>query len=355
MDRFLQTTRILQTASDALSCEHVSETCSGDARSRINSSVVSYSLRSKCLERTKILVCDLYGGYRDLEQERAATLHRVTDLKARVDRLKQRLFTSSKALEEGQISLMRIESANVELRKEVANLTEKLEMVRKCLSKETKAKVSALSDLARLTNGEERGDARIVRLKEQLKDSIPAVKVQELLQMAESRVSQICNGTKHKISSLQADIIRERFQNEQLRAQLKKIEGQANVESRLNHETALRKRAEARASDEARKVKILEGRIKIVEEETVYFRDMLQEAKEGISIMRTIAKIRDTNIDGMQKTIGFDAIAEKIESINAGVRSRLKRLPQKPSGGSKDDRPEFLLSRGTGRVSETAS
>ena len=61
---------------------------------------------------------------------------------------------------------------------------------------------------------------------------------------------------------------------------------------------------------------------------------MLKEAKEGLGVMRTIARIRDTDVRGQSKSIGFDAVAQKIDRVTSHVNARTaKANKQKSTSG----------------------
>ena len=49
---------------------------------------------------------------------------------------------------------------------------------------------------------------------------------------------------------------------------------------------------------------------------------MLREAKEGLGVMKTIAKIRGGDNGQGNQSIGFDAVAKKIDNITSNVNRK---------------------------------
>ena len=140
-------------------------------------------------------------------------------------------------------------------------------------------------------------------------------------------MGQICDSTKRKLNKMQVELAKKQMENKKLRDQLEKASVE-KVDGRLKDEILLRKRAEARANDAVKKAKILEERCNAVENETGALRQMLKEAKEGLGVMRTIARIRDTDVRGQGTSIGFDAVAKKIDRVTSHVNARAVKAKQ---------------------------
>lgn len=56
-----------------------------------------------------------------------------------------------------------------------------------------------------------------------------------------------------------------------------------------------------------------------LEATTRELQSLVQQAREGASLMRTIAKIRSTDVDSRAQPVGFDALAAKVDNITRRV------------------------------------
>eukprot|EP00949_MAST-11_sp_MAST-11-sp1_P001038 g1038.t1 len=167
------------------------------------------------------------------------------------------------------------------------------------------------------------------RLQGSLKESIPAKKVQSLLQTAEERVNAILVGTQEKKKAMDELKVRLERENARLRRELSNIP--QLVEERAAEEIAARKRAERKAGEAMKKSSRLEERVKQIERETTELRQMLAAAKEGLGVMKTIARIRQNPAGskaaaaaavaarGRKGPVGFDAVSQKIDAVTRRV------------------------------------
>ena len=93
-------------------------------------------------------------------------------------------------------------------------------------------------------------------------------------------------------------------------------------------EIAARKRAERKAAEAVTKSKQLEARVKQIEKETNDLRQMLAAAKEGLGVMKTIARIRQApagkSLASSRGKVGFDAVSEKIDQVTSRVNRKVK-------------------------------
>ena len=283
--------------------------------------------RLKALSRVENLFYSLHGEFQSLEQHDIDAVQRLADLEGSRDRLKERLEKTTGALGKEETSRWKSQVENEDLKREVARLTKEADRLGKMLEEEIVAKEQAHAQLETYSDSKETDSALVKRLRDQLKQSMPASQVQQLLQAAEARVGQICDSTKRKLNKMQVELAKKQMENKKLRDQLEKASVE-KVDGRLKDEILLRKRAEARANDAVKKAKILEERCNAVENETGALRQMLKEAKEGLGVMRTIARIRDTDVRGQGTSIGFDAVAKKIDRVTSHVNARAVKAKQ---------------------------
>lgn len=162
-------------------------------------------------------------------------------------------------------------------------------------------------------------EAELVQLKAQLKNSVPAAKVQSVLEAAAQRVEGICNGaTKSK-----NDLDRAKREIHRLQAVVDTIP--ALVEAQTKEEIRQRKRSDMIAKEERKRADKLERRLIELERSTNQLRGMLKSAQEGIGVMKTIARIRNADGGGEGgRSIGFDAVAKTIDGISGQVDARVR-------------------------------
>ena len=258
-----------------------------------------------------------------MEKSRQDSLTRLYDVEKSRDQLKARLDTSSEALGKEEVSRWKLQSAHENALEDAEKMQKEVQRLGKMLQEETAMKDDLAGKLKALQDEKVTTDALVHRLREQLKSSMPAAEVQNLLQAAEKRVFEICEGTKRKLGNMQVALSKAQIENKKLREQVKCGSASAVNESRLKDEILLRKRAEKRANEATKRARDLEKRLEGVEGETNQLRSMLREAKEGLGVMKTIARIRDgSGNERSNQSIGFDAVAKKIDSITSNVNRK---------------------------------
>jgi chromosome segregation ATPase len=199
-------------------------------------------------------------------------------------------------------------------------------------------RAQARKDAERVRRLEEQGAA----LQARLKDSVPATKVQSVLEAAAQRVSGICDGAQKS----QRDLDAARREVRRLRQELEGVP--AEVERRCAEEVRQRKRAEARARDATQRADKLERRLRELEGSTAQLQQMLKSAQEGIGVMKTIARIRNTGgaTDGKGGgSVGFDAVAQTIDGVSRNVNNKVKRAKlakqRRGLGGRRQRKEQF--------------
>ena len=170
-------------------------------------------------------------------------------------------------------------------------------------------------------------EQRVRELEENLKNSVSAEKVQSLLAAAAERVSGICNGAQQTHQQLE----RSKRENKVLKEKLAQVPAQ--IEKHLAEEIRQRKRAEGKCRDAVSRADKMEKRLRELERSTLQLQAALDSAQEGIGVMKTIAKIRSTQVND-SRSIGFDAVAKKIEGVSRAVAERerivLERANRQP-------------------------
>mgnify|MGYP006140229413 CR=1 FL=1 len=173
---------------------------------------------------------------------------------------------------------------------------------------------------------------RLHALEAQLKDSVPAEKVQSVLEAAAQRVSGICDGAAKSQRALESA----RRDNRTLKKQVENIPRM--IEERLAEEIRLRKRAETKARDATARADKCEARLRELEASTSKLQNMLKSAQEGIGVMKTIARIRNggdgaTGVDSHGRGIGFDAVARTIDRVSGNVDAKVRTMQGKKKKG----------------------
>jgi len=108
---------------------------------------------------------------------------------------------------------------------------------------------------------------------------------------------------REECESLEGELQDAQMQQGELRSQCAALSGRTEkAEARMNEELLARKKERKRAEK-------AEARIKELEAQCEAMSGNLQKAKEGMGMMRTIAKIR--NLDDETCAVGFDAVGEK--------------------------------------------
>ena len=173
---------------------------------------------------------------------------------------------------------------------------------------------------------------RVNELEAQVKDSVPSAKVQSVLEAAAQRVSGICDGA----AKTQRELESARRDNRTLKKQVENIPQM--IEERLAEEIRQRKRADMKARDASARADKCEARLRELEASTSKLQNMLKSAQEGIGVMKTIARIRNSGGgDGAGNDgngIGFDAVARTIDRVSGNVDAKVRTLKGKKSGSS---------------------
>ena len=86
--------------------------------------------------------------------------------------------------------------------------------------------------------------------------------------------------------------------------------------------------AEATAAKERARNVRLETKVRELEEATRQLQLCVEQAREGAALLKTIAKIRQTDVPGGSRAIGFDAIASKVDRITQRV-NEIERSTQR--------------------------
>ena len=169
---------------------------------------------------------------------------------------------------------------------------------------------------------------RVHALEAQVKDSVPAEKVQSVLEAAAQRVSGICDGAAKSQRALESA----RRDNRTLKKQVENIPRM--IEERLAEEIRQRKRADMKARDATARADKCEARLRELEASTSKLQNMLKSAQEGIGVMKTIARIRNggdgaAGGDGLGGGIGFDAVARTIDRVSGNVDAKVRTMQGK--------------------------
>ena len=163
-------------------------------------------------------------------------------------------------------------------------------------------------------------------LTQQLKNSVPAEKVQSVLEAAAQRVSGICDGA----AKSQQDLDRAKREIKRLQTAVESFP--TLVEEKTREEVRQRKRSDMLAKEATKRADKLERKLIELEQSTNQLRNMLKSAKEGIGVMKTIARIRNADGggggqggSGGGRSIGFDAVANTIDGVSRQVDARVQR------------------------------
>lgn len=283
---------------------------------------VAFSDKNENIRVMENLLYKLSNECEQIEKSRSDNLTRLLDVEKSRDKMKARLDNSSEALGKEEVSRWKLQSAHDKAVHDIEKMEKEVERLGNLLQQETKLKDDFASKLNNLQNEKESTDALVHRLREQLKSSMPAVEVQRLLQAAEKRVYEICEGTKKKLAHMQVSLSKTQIENKKLREQVKLNSASTQNDAKLKDEILLRKRAEKRASEATKRAREMEQRLESVEHETNQLKLMLREAKEGLGVMKTIAKIRGGDDGPGSSSIGFDAVAKKIDNITSNVNRK---------------------------------
>eukprot|EP00943_MAST-04B_sp_MAST-4B-sp1_P001398 g1398.t1 len=298
----------------------------------INTLNGSFSDKNEKMRVMENLLYNLSNECEQIEKAKNDNLTRLYDIEKSRDKLKTKLDNSSQALGKEEVSRWKLQSAYDNAVQDMERMEKEVERLGKLLQQETKLKDDFADKLNILQNEKGSTDALVHRLREQLKSSMPAAEVQRLLQAAEKRVYEICEGTKKKLAHMQVSLSKTQIENKKLREQVKLNSASANNDAKLKDEILLRKRAEKRANEATKRAREMEQRLESVEHETNQLKMMLREAKEGLGVMKTIAKIRGGDNGTGSKSIGFDAVAKKIDNITSNVNR--KAIQSKLNTGS---------------------
>jgi len=301
-------TMALATVTNATTIERV-----GKVQNDINILNKSFNQKTEKIRMMENLLHKLTSECEQIDNSRSENLTRLYDVEKSRDKLKTRLDNSSQALGKEEVSRWKLQTAHDNAIQDADKMQKEVQRLGKLLHEETIIKDDLAEKLNMLQNERSSTDALVHRLREQLKSSMPAAEVQHLLQAAEKRVYEICEGTKKKLAHMQVSLSKTQIENKKLREQVKLNTTSGVSDSKLKDEILLRKRAEKRATEATKRAREMEQRLEFVENETNQLKLMLREAKEGLGVMKTIAKIRGgDNGQGNQSILPvatFDAVA----------------------------------------------
>ena len=164
-------------------------------------------------------------------------------------------------------------------------------------------------------------EVQVSKLEQQLANSVPAAKVQSILEAAAQRVSGICDGAQKSQQEL------EKAKRKILKLQCVVENIPKVVEEKTAEEIRQRRRSDMLAKEATLRANKLERKLIELETSTKQLRNMLKSAQEGIGVMKTIARIRNTDVDGKGGSgggsIGFDAVANTIDGVSRQVDARV--------------------------------
>ena len=310
-------TMALATVTNATTIERV-----GKVQNDINILNKSFNQKTEKIRMMENLLHKLTSECEQIDNSRSENLTRLYDVEKSRDKLKTRLDNSSQALGKEEVSRWKLQTAHDNAIQDADKMQKEVQRLGKLLHEETIIKDDLAEKLNMLQNERSSTDALVHRLREQLKSSMPAAEVQHLLQAAEKRVYEICEGTKKKLAHMQVSLSKTQIENKKLREQVKLNTASGVSDSKLKDEILLRKRAEKRATEATKRAREMEQRLEFVENETNQLKLMLREAKEGLGVMKTIAKIRGGDNGQGNQSIGFDAVAKKIDNITSNVNRK---------------------------------
>jgi len=166
-------------------------------------------------------------------------------------------------------------------------------------------------------------ETKVRDLEVQLKNSVPAEKVQSVLEAAAQRVSGICDGAQKS----QHNLDRAKREIKRLQSIVDNIP--SLIEEKTVEEVRQRRRSDGLAKEATKRADKLERKLIQLEQSTNQLRGMLKSAQEGIGVMKTIARIRNHDKDGKGgksgsgRSIGFDAVANTIDGVGRQVDARM--------------------------------
>lgn len=323
---------------------------------------------------------EVTSSFGDILEECVSALRDLRDSDAR---LLESCDLRDLELTEGNIALSfgEVESHCLELlqsaetgREREAHAREKGAHLRELLASETSSSRRLRAELEAATSAKGTAECNIAALEVQLADELrQRTALEEELEnavkrgdSAEARVRELCdecaaNAKRHAALErrLQASVGQVRYDatvreyEEKLRQNNEKMAGldrrfkelwhkmkAENEEARGSGSRALeecearlvaaetaRERAEHQAREAAQRAKTVEQRIKELENETIALRDIVRAAREQHTLMRTIAKIRDSDSGKERKPVGFDAVVNTIDSVKSRVDALTTAIP----------------------------
>ena len=185
-------------------------------------------------------------------------------------------------------------------------------------------------------------ESQITQLQQQLKQSVPAEKVQSVLEAAAQRVAGICDGAQKSKNDL-----------DRANREIKRLQGVVDnipnvIEEKTKEEIRQRKRSDMIAKDERKRADKLERKLIELERSTNQLKSMLKSAQEGIGVMKTIARIRNSDVGsgGSGGSIGFDAVAKTITGVTNQVDARLQMKKMNSSKGRSKSKGKFGNNKG---------
>eukprot|EP00753_Platysulcus_tardus_P002911 PLAT12039.1.p1 GENE.PLAT12039.1~~PLAT12039.1.p1 ORF type:complete len:330 (+),score=113.19 PLAT12039.1:55-990(+) len=169
----------------------------------------------------------------------------------------------------------------------------------------------------------ERAAAAVSKLETRVRGSVSTASVDRLRRELEAEVEAVRKKASARIRKLEAD-------NVELGKRARQIAEAAAVQ--VEEEGRRRAIAERKAEEAGKKLRSMAKRVKELEQQTEALAKAVRDAQEGMGVLKTIARIRETDTTRAERAIGFDALAERIDGISRTVDDRVKRSPRRRPG-----------------------
>ena len=257
-----------------------------------------------------------------IEEQHSSTSTREQQVQGRVYTLEMELAGSITARDEAVAALYPLESRLTQALKDCQGLSSSSATMR-AQQRRDYDKINAL-------------ESKVRDLEDKLKNSVPAEKVQSVLEAAAQRVSGICDGAQKS----QHNLDRAKREIKRLQAVIDNIP--TLIEEKAQEQIRQRRRSDAIAKEATKRADKLERKLIELEQSTNQLRGMLKSAQEGIGVMKTIARIRNTELGGKGGggSIGFDAVAKTIDGVSRQVDARMRMKKMKKMNGTRRRRKD---------------
>lgn len=165
-------------------------------------------------------------------------------------------------------------------------------------------------------------EREVLRLSEQARSRVGADDVARMVEEERSRAHKLrtlCRSLERQVQDVSGRLQREtsvRQVAEQAAERAKCAMEEQVAEARLQQA-----QAEQREAAATKRATALESRVRTMEEETRALRLAVAQAREGMGLMKTIAKIRSTELT--ERPVGFDAMVSRVDAVTRSVNDRI--------------------------------